>query len=241
MNPMTSRHSIRQKMIKAESCGNTFLIYEMHPEESLNEIKDALRSVLKKQGRDSGLVLQKIEDDAWKMFVIEKDDSLSAFCGNGSKAVALYIFSRYELSKFYIRNDETNHCLVTYRPDCNISSVEIGNVMFQDGIYYVLGEPHAIYQCGPNQIEELAKLHSNVNVSCIEQVDDLHWNIRTWERGVNAVTKSCGSACVAAMSSLVSRANAREESIFICPGGENTVTYRRGRYVLASFASCDGI
>ncbi|MES2345650.1 MAG: hypothetical protein V4494_06930, partial [Chlamydiota bacterium] len=88
---MEQQQSIYAKFIAAESCGNTFLIYEIPSRDDLKYIQNALIDRLKIEGRDSGLILQEIKPNIWQMFVVEKDGSISSFCGNGAKAVALYL------------------------------------------------------------------------------------------------------------------------------------------------------
>jgi len=230
---------ISNKVVEAESCGNTFLIYELLPHEDLDFVKDEVIYLLRKRKRDSGLVLQGVEPNIWQMFVVEKDGSVSAFCGNGAKSIALYMFQYHKLDEFYLMKDQMEHCLVRYQSDCNFPSVEIKNVELINGIYYVFGEPHIIYATSLMRIKELANTYDNVNFSCIEQMDRTRWKIITWERGVNGVTQSCGSACVAAMCFLVSNGEKATEITFECPGGDNIVSYRNGLYVLTGQASCD--
>jgi diaminopimelate epimerase len=227
-------------MIEAEACGNTFLIYEMSLKETLDELQPLIIKRLISDRRDSGLLLKRISDDTWKMVVLEKDGSISSFCGNGSRAVACYLWETHGLLRSQLMNEQGETCQLEWIAANLCGVVSIQNVYVKNDIYYVLGEPHIIYQAPLEQIESLALGHKNVNISCIVHLESNRWKIATQERGVNAVTQSCGSGCVAAMHSLYLSGFVKKEAAFVCYGGENIVRLQQdGSYLLIGPASCE--
>ncbi len=229
-------------MIFAEACGNTFLIHELEPDEPIEVICHQAVETLIKKGRDSALLLSRISTDAWKMDVLEKDNSFSNFCGNGSRAVACYLWKKYGLNSVQLINCLSQVCRIEFFPEEGAAAVTIYDVACEDSLYRVLGEPHIIYRAPVDQVARLAALHpGNVNVSSIFPISPHQWKIATWERGVGAITQACGSGCVAAMHSLIL---SKEEEVdvdvtFLCPGGNNCVHKNLdGGYVLSGPASC---
>lgn len=91
--------------VKGEGCGNTFLIFDF-----LDITGDATQDVFQKahaallqEKRDDALILQKEYEDAdqliLKMIVLEPDQSIAEFCGNGARVVSCYLQMKYGLTK----------------------------------------------------------------------------------------------------------------------------------------------
>lgn len=225
--------------IAAEACGNQFFIYEMAEGDILAELQGSMIAELSTHQRDSGLVLEGAGPGVWAMHVIEKDGTLSSFCGNGARAVVLYLYQRYGLEEAFLLNSKGRRCRLEYKE--GIPSVSIDFVHMNGNVCEVLDEPHIIYQEPPHRVKELALLHANVNVSCMQPLAPNRWKIVTWERGVNATTLSCGSGCVAAMYRIAAQQqqDAPNEIVFECPGGENKVCKRGDSYILSGSAFVD--
>src|SRR5262245_39278631 len=80
--------------IKGEGSGNTFLIFDCleTSHEVVNDIiKGAHESLLKEQ-RDDALILKTEQHDSQRliltMIVLEPDQSIAEFCGNGARVVS---------------------------------------------------------------------------------------------------------------------------------------------------------
>lgn len=220
-----------KKFYRAHATGNTFLMMDCleDPSAFTEEIRKNLIDALLAESKDSGLVFEKISPH-YRMRVIEKDGTESAFCGNGARAFAHYLYANYaiEEANLLINGSKTivfgKKPCGTFNVSCEAPSVHSSLSLGRD-IFNVCGEPHLIIEdffC-KEQLVKLAKDIQetySVNVSCIEQQ-----KILTYERGVNAITASCGSACVAATQYLLKQGKTftAREIPWHCLGGTNWV------------------
>lgn len=83
--------------IRGEGCGNTFLIFDWldsNCELTPNVIKE-IHAMLIRENRDDALILKKeFQTDhqlVLKMIVLEPDQSIAEFCGNGARVVSRYL------------------------------------------------------------------------------------------------------------------------------------------------------
>jgi diaminopimelate epimerase len=83
--------------IRGEGCGNTFLIFDWLDSscEVSPETIQAVHSVLIKENRDDALILRKEYQNERQliltMTVLEPDQSIAEFCGNGARVVTRYL------------------------------------------------------------------------------------------------------------------------------------------------------
>ncbi|MFI5344233.1 MAG: diaminopimelate epimerase [Chlamydiales bacterium] len=83
--------------VKGEGCGNTFLIFDWLDSSSEvgPEVIQAVHSLLIKENRDDALILKKeYQTDhqfVLTMIVLEPDQSIAEFCGNGARVVSRYL------------------------------------------------------------------------------------------------------------------------------------------------------
>lgn len=87
--------------IRGEGCGNTFLIFdclETSHEAFEDIIKGAHESLLKEQ-RDDALILKTEQRDSHRliltMIVLEPDQSIAEFCGNGARVVCRFLQHKF--------------------------------------------------------------------------------------------------------------------------------------------------
>jgi diaminopimelate epimerase len=217
------------KIHTGSGTGNNFLIINAHDTIPSQEMKEFLICKIKIKSIDSGLIFQYIDNGLYKMHVIEKDGSESIFCGNGARVFAhfLYETKKIESAKLQIKDNEITLGKNEYgffveckKPE-HLETLIIENLLFHK--FKVCGEPHLItsdffhnntLKCIARKIQ---KTHS-VNVSCIQ-----HNRIITYERGVNCITKSCGSACIAATQFKIYSGFLGEIMSWICLGGINKI------------------
>ncbi len=97
--------------IRGEGCGNTFLIFdclEASPEVIDEIIKGAHESLLK-ENRDDALILkteyQDYEQHVLTMIVLEPDQSIAEFCGNGARVISCFLQHKFgnQKMKYYLK------------------------------------------------------------------------------------------------------------------------------------------
>lgn len=96
---------------KGEGCGNTFLIFDCLDvtSDDVNQRVIEAYPHLVESGRDDALILKtEFQDNKKviiKMIVLEPDQSIAEFCGNGARVVACYLKHRFgnDKRKYYLQ------------------------------------------------------------------------------------------------------------------------------------------
>lgn len=182
-------------------CGNSFIIFDCREFNLEKEDKAnlAIRDIIK-YGVDSALFLRRSSLGV-AMEVFEKDGTESESCGNGA---LLFVY----MLGLYCRKIEMkdNAAMIDgdYEKISILMSLKFSYVkrIAREGCYYVkFGEPHLVYIV--ENIEEFDLLKKGreiqdyypwgINVDVVQKVDESIYLIKTYERGVFAQTKSCGT------------------------------------------------
>lgn len=87
--------------ILGEGCGNTFLIFDCLdlPHVAIQSIMQKAHAALLKEARDDALILRQeyLDEDklVLTMIVLEPDQSIAEFCGNGARVVGRYLKHKF--------------------------------------------------------------------------------------------------------------------------------------------------
>ncbi len=212
------------KYFLAESCQNSFVLFDCLESFELDEtfMKKAL-SILRKEDRDDALILMNCQSHnsslIVQMVVLGFDGEIAEFCGNGARAVAAYLFSNGFYSKEVLLQTKQGKYPIAACGGCRYS-IKLSFPCFEwnfkfikdkrqlNGFTYVeVGEPHLIISKKMND-DELMAIGRNlnrqkdvfpfgINVNAWHVLQDGHIFVKTYERGVQRLTKSCGSGSVA--------------------------------------------
>lgn len=247
--------------IKMHGIGNDFIVIDdlgrlplMDPERVflfVRKICDRKFGV----GADQLLWLKRSEDPTCdvRMEIYNTDGSIAEMCGNGIRAVALYLHrhegraqSRYRIetltgiqSVVLSGEDEVR---VDMGPPRLVSGFETeGEKLVYDGeaaqtfFEVSMGNPHAVIftdsikdvplvQIGP-LIETHPRFPQRVNVGFVEVVNSNWIRLRVWERGAGP-TLACGSgACAAAVTSIAT-GKVKSPVRVSLPGGDLTIEWQ---------------
>lgn len=194
-------------LCEADATGNTFLIlYHIDPKD-INFTK-----ILKERNLDSALFISFLRSDQnhlyFKMRVLEKDGSESSFCGNGSRALSRFFLKKF--GKGYTFHLEKDIVLSKsekgYAFTCPLPRPEsIEPIKMEGYTFYkvsVSGEPHFVTfdPLSRQELEQVGKKITGVNINVVKVLDEKHLANTTFERGVNAITKACGSGSLSAFT-----------------------------------------
>lgn len=161
-----------------------------------------------------GLILLEIENDVVKMVYYNSDGAPSSMCGNGGRCFVAFC------QKLEILSDsgefEAVDGMHPFKMTDDFVSLKMGNVKsietINDAVFLDTGSPHYVKVLDDildlDLISEAHKIRYNsrfkekgTNVNFIELMDGI-FHIRTYERGVEDETLSCGTgatACAIAM------------------------------------------
>lgn len=236
---------VNMKYYLAEACENTFVLVDAlegsyDPKRLFSEAYHYLMA----ENRDDALILSQGQWEGeylcMHMLVLGQDGALGEFCGNGSRACAAYLYENYpSIKRFALKTAHGIHPL--YSCGSGVYSIKLPPPSFQHNpkfiacpkkiqseyhLHYVeMMEPHLIVQ-EEMKDEELLALgrHLNndkalfplgINVNACSLMKDGSLFVKTYERGVQRLTRSCGTGSVSCASLLCSSGHVRVTT----PGG----------------------
>lgn len=191
-----------------DCCGNSFVILDCRDIELSRQAKvDFASKNIIKHGVDSALFLKKSKNFDVFMEIFEKDGSESDSCGNGTILIAYLLgmnSGKVEMidNGAMISGDSEKQAILM-----SIRFSDLEKLNSEDNCLFIrMGEPHIIYLVDDLKKFDLIKIGKRlqqnypegVNVNAIQKVNDFCYLIKTYERGVFAETKSCGTGSLSA-------------------------------------------
>lgn len=198
---------IKEKKYLGSCCGNSFVVLDSR-NTSLNKKEKINFSVknIKKYKVDSALIVSDSKGYDASMQIFEKDGSESDSCGNGVMLIAYLL----KLEKGVVKLKDTivavDSTKKKQRIFMNMKFAKLRKIKkTENSVFVKAGEPHIIYLVDKLKKFDFAKVggglqkkyREGVNVDAVQKIDELHYLIKTYERGVFAVTKSCGTGSLA--------------------------------------------
>jgi diaminopimelate epimerase len=188
-----------------------------------------------------GLIL--LEDDTetdFRMVYYNSDGNQSSMCGNGGRCIVAFSnqLNLIEDITTFIASDGLHHASIHSNGDVSLQMKNVTDLKVADDyIFLNTGSPHHItlvddlknYDVKQNgayiRYSDLyGKLGSNVNF--VTQNTDNQFSIRTYERGVEDETLSCGTGATAVAIAMHATGKTKKNSIKInVEGGKLTVTF----------------
>jgi diaminopimelate epimerase len=224
-------------------CGNTFIITNNYPID-----KEFIITKCNEYDVD-GFIWYTIEDKSkydfeWKFW---NNDGLTAdMCLNGSRAISYHVSKLLNMDKLFFRsfsNIDQNAIINMKKNIANVSVPEYMNFEeYDSSTYFVnVGVNHTIKYINTHHenfdtfnlesfYKEMNKIYRS-NVSIVTQIMDHSFKIRTFEKGVEAETGACGTACIAAYYKIKDDLNAK---YFIPPSNEKIRIVKDDENILIS-------
>lgn len=237
----------------AEACNNTFVLIDCLNQTCLED-KDLqyAHERLKEEERDDALILVdgRIEGNSFsaQMVVLGLDGALGEYCGNGARACAAYLFAHYgSYGKLFLRTGNFYHRLLqlgkeqfsvtlppvrfALNPKFIAPHTELHSFEYVEAI-----EPHLVIEQDMSDEELLSigrKLNGQkdlfplgINVNAWHYLASNAITVKTYERGVQRLTKSCGTGSISCVASLLKAQNKLGAIDVITPGGPLKIIVR---------------
>jgi len=192
------------KYVKLSGSGNTFVLIDNLNGKELN-IKELALSLCKKENTDGLLILELSDKADFKMRVFNKDASEAEMCGNGARCCAFY-FGEKE-----VKIETLSGIITAYTTDDKVK-IMVGepkdiklNIPIYENCHFVrVGVPHTVIIVDDLKNIDICKegrkirFHhffgpSGTNVNFVRVLSKDSLKIRTYERGVEGETLSCGT------------------------------------------------
>lgn len=191
-------------------------------------------------GADGLMLLENHSEHDFKMVYYNSDGAESSMCGNGGRCLVDFAFKLgvIENECEFIAIDGLHQAKVS-EGKVELKMMDVPNVETKDN-HFILdtGSPHYVVidkEIPGSDFVELAKnirysgefLNEGINVNFISGIDNVI-DIRTYERGVEDETLSCGTGVTASAIAFHKNSNAGEgnfEYLLKTMGGNLTVTF----------------
>lgn len=192
-------------------CGNSFVILDCRKKELNKQAKvDFAKENIVKYGVDSALFLGKSDFDVY-MEIFEKDGSESESCGNGTILIAYLLGldnGRIEMkdNAAIVNGDLKKQSLSMSLKFSYVEEIKDR----KNCVFVKFGEPHIVclvedlekFDLEKNGRDFQKEYPEGINVDAIQRIDENKYLIKTYERGVFAETKSCGTGSLSAYTAL---------------------------------------
>ena len=228
---------------KYQGTGNDFVIIDNREEFFPKENTELVAKICDRRfgvGADGLLLLENHPSVDFMMVYYNSDGNLSSMCGNGGRCIAHF-------AKFLgIISEKTTFEAVDGMHEAMVSddwvSLKMNNVekvkVSENFTFLNTGSPHHVemvsglenydvFTNGRNIRNEIyGKEGSNVNF--VEQNDAANFSVRTYERGVEDETLSCGTGVTAVAIAMFENGKTSEDKVILkTPGGQLQVRFEK--------------
>ena len=191
-------------------------------------------------GGDGLILLENDEITDFKMGYYNSDGNQSSMCGNGGRCIIAFAkkLDIIENSATFIAIDGLHHATIDKNDIVSLQMIDVSEIKINpEYVFLNTGSPHHIIQVkNLNNLDvktEGSKIRysdlytpSGSNVNFTTQISDNEFSIRTYERGVENETLSCGTGATAVAIAMHARQISNSNNIKInVQGGKLEVSF----------------
>ncbi len=226
--------------VKYHGAGNDFVIID-NSSAAYTLTREAIAFICHRRfgvGSDGLMLIEKSEEAAFYMRYFNSDGNESTMCGNGGRCIAHFAHSiGLAGESISFMGIDGPHQATILAPDrIKLKMKNIDRVDHHPGYYFLdTGSPHHVVfkedvrntdvvTEGKN-IRYSDKYPAGTNVDFVEILDTNRIFVRTYERGVEDETLSCGTGVVAAAIATNISGNPKDVFIIETRGGELEVSF----------------
>lgn len=212
-------HLIMQlRFYKYQGCGNDFVLIDQRKAIALLTIDKIKYLCDRRFGIGGDGLMELIESDRgdFEMRYYNSNGKESSFCGNGGRCIAQFArdlgIIQKNSTKFIFKEkvytaDYLENGLISLKMQDVKGIAEMG-----EDLYFCTGSPHYVHFSQDVETIDLIpyarkiryseKFPNGINVNIVEKINDTTIKMRTYERGVEDETYSCGTGVTAAAIAL---------------------------------------
>ena len=202
---------------KYHGCGNDFIIINnlsnTFPKDSENQIKKICNRRFG-IGADGFILINYNDKLPFEMIYYNSDGKISTMCGNGGRCVMHYCYNNdiIDNKSEFLACDGIHYGIIN-DDYVKVSMSDVnGYKKYNDYLFLNTGSPHLV-KCVNDvssldlinisrNIQKSNRFDNGVNVNLVSRKNDNLYQIRTYERGVEDETLSCGTGAVASAIAL---------------------------------------
>lgn len=235
---------------KYQGTGNDFVmidnrqnIFDASKEELIAALCDRRFGI----GGDGLILIEQDKEEDFKMVYFNSDGKESTMCGNGGRCIVAFAkqLGIIEDSCRFTAVDGLHYATIDEQGIVSLQMVNVNHVEIKEkGVFLNTGSPHHVeivrnlayfdvYKKGKQIRTNESYAPKGTNVNFVEQEGPNHFRIRTFERGVEDETLSCGTGATAVALAMHTLGKVDQQEIKIeVEGGELVVSfeYKEERY-----------
>lgn len=180
-------------------------------------------------GADGLILLENDVDVDFRMVYFNADGNQSSMCGNGGRCMVAFAkkLKIIGTAARFVAIDGLHHAEIDSANCVSLQMKDIDNVSITDsGIFVNSGSPHHIVLVDRLELMDVkkkgaairySKFYENegVNVNFVQQETENTFSIRTYERGVEDETLSCGTGATAVAVAMNFLSKTKHDKVFI--------------------------
>lgn len=191
-------------------------------------------------GADGLILLEEDSETDFKMVYYNADGNQSSMCGNGGRCIVAFANQLNIINDMatFIATDGLHHASIHTDGEISLQMKNVTDIKIADDYVFLdTGSPHHV-----TLVEDLKKCSvkengaairysdlygkAGSNVNFVRQVAENEFTIRTYERGVEDETLSCGTGATAVAIAMKAIGKAKKNAIKInVEGGKLQVTF----------------
>ena len=191
-------------------------------------------------GADGLILLENDASSDFRMVYFNADGNQSSMCGNGGRCLVAFARSLNIIDKktTFIAVDGLHHATIFKDNSVALQMSDIENVLISNNYTFLnSGSPHHIEMVDNLENIDVQKSGSKIryselygkegsNVNFVKKISDNEFSIRTYERGVEAETLSCGTGATAVAIAMNATGKTDASKIIInVKGGKLEITF----------------
>jgi diaminopimelate epimerase len=193
-------------------------------------------------GADGLILLENDNSTDFRMVYYNSDGNESSMCGNGGRCLVAFAKSLNVINNeaTFIATDGLHHATIDNTGIVSLQMKDVDEVKINsEYVFLNTGSPHHVtlvndlenYNVKENGAEiRYSDLYGKVgsNVNFVNQISDNHFRLRTYERGVEDETLSCGTGATATAIAMNVIGKTKSDAIDIdVEGGKLKVKYEK--------------
>lgn len=184
-------------------------------------------------GADGLLLLENDESSDFKMIYFNSDGNLGSMCGNGGRCLVAfaYLLGIIKKETEFVATDGVHHATIE-NGEVSLNMKDVSEIIDKKESFFLnTGSPHHVQLVNDLDSYKVVKEGKRIrygvygekgsNINFVEQVSADTFSVRTYERGVEDETLSCGTGVTAVALAMHHGGKTTSENINIRTKGGN--------------------
>lgn len=230
--------------------GNDFIVFDNRSGRFTGEEVDFFSGICRRRisvGADGVILVEKGKSAPVRMRYFNRDGNESTMCGNGARCTGYYAWKKGFVQKndFMLEAMDGLHRIEVLDDEVALGMVKpngfrsgygiIREPELKEGGFIDTGVPHYVIFVKDVDLVDVEKFGvfyrkhevfpNGANIDFVQLMEDNRIRVRTYERGVEEETLSCGTGCVASALIAAKQADYSSPVKVLTRGGELTVRF----------------